>query len=74
MLPAGDVGRAVGPLAVADGKVDDLQVEFCRAEDQVEVAKGVEIAEIGTVGGDILVIFPPHDLGAAERILDGLPQ
>lgn len=57
MFPAGDVGGAVGALAVADGQVDDLQVEFCRAEDQVEVAEGVEVAEVGTVRLDQFVIL-----------------
>ena len=47
---------AVGALAVADRQVDDLQVQLGGAEEQVEVAERIEVAEVGAVGGDALVV------------------
>lgn len=74
MLPAGDVGAAVGAFTVADGEIDDLAVEFGRAEDQIEITKGVEVAKVGAVGGDLLVLFFPHYFRAAEGVFDGLAE
>ena len=74
MFPTGDVGGAIGAFTVADGEVDDLSVQLCRAEDQVKIAEGIEISEVGTVGGDLFVIFTPHYFCTAQRILDGLSQ
>jgi hypothetical protein len=65
MPPAGDIRRAVGPLTVADGQVDDLQVELGRTEDQVEVAERVEVSKVGAVGGDLLIVLLPQDLRTA---------
>ena len=55
---AADVRVAVGPRAVAHRHVDDLQVQPGRAEEQVEVAEGVEVAEVRAAGGDPLVVPP----------------
>ena len=74
MLPAGDVGAAVGAFTVADGEVDDLAVEFGRAEDQVKIAEGVKVAEVGTVGGDLLILFFPHYFRTAKGIFDRLAE
>lgn len=74
MFPARDVGRAVGALPVADGEIDDFPVQFCRAEDQVKISKGIEVAEIRAVCRDCLVIFAPEDFRAAQCIFDGLTK
>ncbi len=50
VAPSLDVGDAVGALPVADRPVDDFAVEFGRAEEQVEVAERVEVAEGAGVG------------------------
>ena len=44
------------------------QVEPRRAEQQVEVAEGIEVAEEGAVGGDALVVLAVERLRAAERV------
>ena len=72
MLPARDIGGAVGAVTVADGQVDDLAVQFGRAEDQVKITEGIEISKVGAIGGDLFVILAPHDLCSAECVLDGL--
>lgn len=74
MFPAGDVGGAVGAFAVADGEIDDLEVEFCRAKDEVEIAEGIEVAKVGAVGGDGFVIFSPENFRAAQGIFDRLTE
>ena len=65
---ARDVGLAVRALVVADGQVDDAQVEARGAEQQVEVAERIEVAEVGAVGGDALVVRAVERLGAAQRV------
>src|SRR5512138_3758813 len=74
MFPARDVRGAVGPLAVTDWQVDDLAVELGSAEDQIIITEWVEVAEVGAVGSDPLIILFPENLCAAERILDRLPK
>ena len=45
-----------------------------RPKDQIVIAEGIEVAEIGAVGCDLLVIVPPQHLGAAQGVLDRLTQ
>src|ERR1044071_4871355 len=74
VAPALDVGFAVGAGLVADGQVDDPQVELGRAEEEVEIAEGIKIPKVIAVGGDGLVILFEKDLGAAEGVLEGLAE
>src|SRR6185437_4822269 len=74
VTPALDVGVPVGALAVADGKVDNLQVIFGGAEDQIEIAERVDLPEITAVGGDDFVIVAAQYFRAAKRVLDALTQ
>lgn len=74
MAPPLDVGFAVGAFAITDGDVADLEVEFVGSEKEVEVAKRIELAEVGAVGGDPLVVFATKHLGAAERVFDALAE
>ena len=57
MGEAGDVRLAVAALVVADGEVDDAEVEPRGAEQEVEVAERIEVAEVRAVGGDPLVVL-----------------
>ncbi len=74
MLPALDVGLSVGARSIADGKIDDLAIQAGRSEEQIEIAEGVEVAEVGAVGGDRFVVLLPKHLRPTERVLDGLAQ
>src|SRR5688500_2218786 len=69
-----DVRRAVCPFAVADGEIDDGEIEPRGAEEQVEVAERVEVPEVAAVGGQLLVVVAAQHLGAAQGVLDRLPQ
>ena len=74
MFPALDVGRPVSAFAVADGDVGDFEAEFAGAEEQVEIAERIEVAEVSAVRDDFFVILGADDLGAAECVFDGLPK
>ena len=69
---AADLGLAVGARAIADRQLDDLQVLLGGAEEQVEVAERIEVAEEAAVGGDALVVAAEEHLGAAQRVLESL--
>src|ERR1043165_7962001 len=53
--PAPDVGLAVHPFAIPDRQFDDLERLARRAEKQIEIAKRIELAEVGAVTGDGLI-------------------
>ena len=74
MAPALNVGVAIGAFAVADGQVDDLEIVFRRAEDEIEIAEGIEIAEVGAIARRSLRSAPAEHFGPAERVLDTLTQ
>src|SRR6266511_1042435 len=69
-----DVRAAVIALIVANRDFDDVQVELRGAEEQVEVAKRVEIAKESPSRRDLLVVAPPERLGAAQCVLEGLAE
>src|SRR5688572_8918416 len=74
MTPTLNISGAVSAVAIADWHVNNLEVQLGRPEQQVEIAEGVELPEIISVGRDGLIILPPHYFGAAQRIFDGLAQ
>src|SRR3984893_10389054 len=74
MAPALDVSLTVSSLMIAHRNVDNLEVELGGAENQVEVAERIEVAEVGAVGGDGLVVGSAQHLGPAKRVLDVLAE
>ena len=72
MAPALDVGGTIGALLVADRHVGDLEVQLGGAEQEVEVAEGIEVAEVGAIGGDLVVVYARQHLGPAKRVLESL--
>src|SRR5215218_3552836 len=72
--PPADVRLAVDARLVADGHVDDLEPQARTSEEEIEVAEGVEVAEVGARGSDLVVVAPQHDLRAAQRVLHLLPR
>ena len=71
---AADVRLPVRPRVVADGEVDDAKRKLPGAEEQIEVAERVEVAEVRASGCDPLVVVPVEYLRPAERVLDRLPD
>src|SRR4051812_24921212 len=67
-----DLGLAVRAVAIADGHLDDLEVLLRGAEEQVEVAERIEVAEEGAAVGDPPVVALEEHLGAAQRVLEPL--
>lgn len=74
MPPALDIGGAVGAVAVADGHIDNLEVKARGSEKEIKVAEGIKVTEVGPVCRDPFIVGAPQDLGAAERVLERLPQ
>src|SRR5262245_62900191 len=72
--PAPDVGRAIRALAIPDGQLDELEAELRGAEQQIEIAKWIEIAAVRTVRGDRQVRFAAEHLRAAHRVVYRLPE
>ena len=59
---------------ISDGEIHDLKIEPGSTKKEVEIAKWVEIAEIGTIFTDAQVIVMPERFGAAEGIPDLLSE
>ena len=63
-----DLGLAESARLVMDRRFDDFQVLLRRAEDQIEVAERIEIAEIVALPRQHLVVLSQQHLGAAQRV------
>ena len=70
MREAMDIGGAVGPLLVADGHFENLEIELGCPEQQVEISEGIELAEILPVGSDAFVVSSEQHFCSTERVLD----
>src|SRR5215472_3131494 len=68
VLKAADFSFSVRPSAVANRQLDDLEILLGRAEQQIEVPEGVEVAEEAAIAGNLLVIPPKKNLRPTERI------
>ena len=71
---ARNVGFSVGAVPVADRDVADFQVEEGRAEEQVEIAEGIEVAELLYTNQQSLIIRLEKHFCAAKAVLDRLAQ
>src|ERR1700686_1302276 len=69
---ARDLGLPIGAGPVADRQLDDAQVLLGGAEDQVEVAERIDLAEEASGPRDALVVLAEEDLRPAERVLEAL--
>src|SRR5882757_135079 len=65
---SGYLGLAEGTRLVVDRGFDDLQVLLGGAEDQIEIAEWIEIAEIAALPRQHLVVLAQQHLGAAKGI------
>ena len=74
MGDAGDVRLAVGAVFVAHGDVADAQAHERRAEEEIEIPEGVEVAEFWQAFQQPFVVGARHHLGAAEAVLDALAE
>ena len=64
MLEPVDVRRAIGTLLISDRHLENFQIEFRGAEEQVKVTEWIKIYEVPSIGGNSLVIFTEQDLGS----------
>src|SRR3984893_14694564 len=63
---ARDLGLAEGARLVVDRGLDDFEILLCGAEDQIEIAERIEIAEIVALPRQHFVVLPQEHLGAAQ--------
>ena len=49
-------------------------MEVVGAEEQIEITKGVEVAEVRTIGCDSLIVFFEKHLGPAEGVFHRLTE
>src|SRR3989304_8111966 len=62
----------VAACSIMDGYFDDLEILLRGAEDQMQVAERIEVAEVRAVTRDRLIVFPKHRLRAAQSIGEAL--
>src|SRR6185437_14565571 len=74
MAKARNLGLAIGPTGVPDRHFDDFQGQLRGAEDQIEIAERIEIAEIAASGLEPLVVGAPQHFGAAQRVGETLSE
>ena len=74
MLPPLDVGAAVHPLPIMHRHIEYFQIQFCGAENKIEVAKRVKIPEKRPALLYPFIIAPPEDLRPAQRIFEPLAK
>src|SRR5687768_631017 len=68
VAPARNVGLAVGAGLVANRDFHGAQLQARGAEEQVEIAEGVLVAELVLQASEALPVSPRERLGAAERV------
>jgi hypothetical protein len=54
--------------------IDNLQIQFSRTKNKIEIAEGIKLTEVCAVGRNLLVVTPAQDLRSAQGILDALTQ
>src|SRR5947209_13007001 len=74
MAKAGYLGFPVSAISVADGHLDDFEIEFCRTENQIEIAERVEDSEVRAPSLEPLVVRSRQHLGSAECVGEPLAE
>src|SRR5439155_3597528 len=64
----------IGPVSIADRHFHDFQILLGRAEQEIEVAKRIEVAEVVSAGLDLLVVSLEQGLRPAEGVAETLLQ
>src|SRR6185436_6254101 len=68
------VGAPIGPILIANRDFQNMEIQFRGAEQQVEIAKGIEVPEVLSVRHQSLIVTTKQDFCATERIFDPLIQ
>src|SRR6476620_1982339 len=74
MAPTLDIRFTIGAVTVADWNIGNFQMEVVGAEEQIKITKGVEVAEVRTIGCDAFIVFFEKRLGPAEGVLHRLTK
>ena len=68
MTPTGNISLAITPRPITNGHFHDFEIESCRAEKKIEIAKRVEVAEIRTIVGNPLIATAPQNFCSAVSV------
>lgn len=74
MPKARNLSFTIGPSRIADRQIDRLEIELRGAEDEVEIAERIKIAEVGLAIPKPVVIRTAHHFGAAQGVRVALVQ
>src|SRR5512135_1624666 len=74
MVPAGYVGLAIGPLPVYDRDFYQLQTHPRRSKNQIEIAKGIELAKKSPMRRQFVIVGAGKHLRTAQGIFEVLPK
>src|SRR3954466_8506345 len=74
MSPPLDVRGSVGTLPITYGQFHDFESELRCAEQEIEVAERIEVAEVRPVRRDRLIRFSAKHFRAKKRVLDWLSK
>src|ERR1700730_5265058 len=70
----GDLRLAIGAARIADRDLDGFQAELRGAEDEVEIAEGIELPEIAAAALEAQIVAAAYRLGPAQRVGEALRQ
>jgi hypothetical protein len=70
VAPALDVRLAVRAGLITDWQIEDPQVEFRGAEQEIEIPERIEVAEIGAIAHNGFVVPSKKHFGSAKCVLD----
>src|SRR5207249_4150105 len=74
MLESLDFRLAIGPVTIPDRNFHDFQILLGRAEQEIEVAKRIEVAEEVSAGLDLLIVSLEQRLRPTEGVPESLLQ
>lgn len=67
-----DIRRAVRSILVSNRHLQNFKIQLRGAEQEIEVAEGIEVAEIVSVCHETKIVVPKQHFGSAQRIFDPL--
>src|SRR5271165_4113293 len=70
----GDLRLAIGAACIADRDFDSFETELRGAEDEVEIAERIKVAEIAAAALEPQVVAAAHYLRPAQRVGEALRQ
>ena len=74
MFPTADVGIAISSFSIPDRHFRDSQILFGGPENEIKVTEWIKVSKVGSILRNQFIVGFAQNLGAAESVLDGLPE